>query len=295
MYLNTVTSITEPVDRYSTLWGRPNLIDGTTDFYIWAELGGWTSLTRGGSSGSVTWDNITNKPAFPNFITNGDGNSYLSNDGTYKPMVGGPAYTAYPDFSNFPQPGESGILYLDASTGDLYYWDGTDYVITDAGLFSNYLPLSGGTITGNLVINGTLNGITLEDYLKYTYNNDTPILALQPGTKITSASVADATVHEILGVNTYDTPKVFDQTEVGSPEALFNINIVYDDELTQGHATADVYNEDGSPKSKEVFVYASDLAPQYISSTGTSTTVTGLPTNAIISRVVYNRLDVAPR
>lgn len=84
--------------------------------------GQWVEVTGGsGSGGGLTPE----QEAKLNVINiTGDGNSYLANDGTYKQLAGGDAYITYPTESDFPQPGEQGALYLDASTGNLHYWDG---------------------------------------------------------------------------------------------------------------------------------------------------------------------------
>lgn len=326
----------------------------------------WNNPSSGGGSG-LTPEQEAKLNAI---ILNGTGDTYLSSDGTYK-SVAGVSFTTYPTMGGFPATGEDGKLYLDASTGNLYYWDGLAYHVIDEGLFSDYVTLTtdqsitglkefdvikvnniqaennseitiespylhaqfdfnvtleGSSpsskinlytptveLSGNLIPQNTnfsnlgssdmyfnrgyitnlyLNDSTVPlDPLTYTVASDgiTPVLQLKPGTKIASASLADSTSHEILGVNTYTTPKTFDQTEIGSQEALFNVNIVYDADLTQGHATADVYNEDGSYRGKEVFVYVSDLVPQRVSVSGITTTIT-VPINANVQSVNYNRV-----
>lgn len=108
--------------------------------------------------------------------------------------------------------------------------------------------------------NLTLNGnkiLTTATGLYYDVNNN---ITLRDGTKITGRSKLGGINHEIFGVNDYtDSFGAFDQLEIGSQSALLNANIVYDANRTQGHLTADVYNEDGSYRGKEVIAYISDL------------------------------------
>lgn len=99
-----------------------------------------------GTFTSITTDTINDIT----LISNGDGNSFLSNDGTYK-LVEGTNFEPFPTFDDFPNPGEERLLYLDASTGNLYFWNGTEYHSIDEGLFNGYLPLAGGTMQGVLV------------------------------------------------------------------------------------------------------------------------------------------------
>jgi hypothetical protein len=42
----------------------------------------------------------------------------------------------YPDFASFPNPGILGTLYVDESTGDIYVWNGSSYVLLSSGITS---------------------------------------------------------------------------------------------------------------------------------------------------------------
>lgn len=208
-------------------------------------------------------DNLeTTVAALPTFITNGDGNSYLANDGSYKLFPTFNNFEQYPTMGDFPQTGNDHVLYLDLSDGNLYYWNGTIYELADAALFNNYLLKTGGDISGTTTYKGnelaTVNDIPdLTNVLQYNSNNN---ITLRDGTKIAGRPTSGGTNHEIFGLNEYtDSFGTFDQLEVGSQEALYNVNITYDSQRTEGHATADVYNPDGSRRSKEVFAYLSDL------------------------------------
>lgn len=97
----------------------------------------------------------------------------------------------------------------------------------------------------------------LTNVVSYDSSNN---IILRPGTKIAGSPLSGGTVHEILGINEYtDSNGTYNQFEIGDMDVLYNINITYDADRTLGHATADVYNSDGSYKSKEIFAYMSDI------------------------------------
>lgn len=119
------------------------------------------------------------------------------------------------------------------------------------------------------------------------YNSDDNII-LRNGTKVAEAPKAGGVTHEILGINTYtDSSGTFDQFEVGSQEALYNINVAYNSR-TEGHATADVYNNGSS--TKQVFAYVSDIATALVVNwvNDTNSRSVTVPQNAIILHVNYN-------
>lgn len=280
-------------------------------------------------------------------ITNGDGNSFYANDGTYKPIQ-------VPDLSDY-LPLAAGSS--NALTGDLYapsiystaqasgsisfYSLGQFLKVNTDTLSPTLLGNNKIKVMASLVNNGNGNfniGGTgsLEEFyngffrhihtntLQCAYSDapkhilvnsdlklytdiklvsdselvlnapnsiklDSPIIVLADGAKITGASTSDSTNHEIFGINSYtDSDGTYDQLEVGSQEALYNVNIVYDAARTQGHATADLYNEDGSYRSKEIFAYVSDIVPNKLSAEGTATVT--IPEQSIVLSVNYNRL-----
>lgn len=253
--------------------------------YTWSDILDLIMNSSGG--GGLTPE----QEAKLNAITiTGSGNMYLADDGTYKQIPTFDNFEIFPSQSDFPSPGDPNVLYLAAETGNLYWWDGTSYQITDQGLFNNYLPLSGGTI-GFLNITGNLNDIPVADYIYYTTDSENnPVVLLRPNTKIAEGDGLGNPVHEILGINNYtDIDGTFAQFENGSQSALWNANLVYDNR-TAGHMTADVYNASGSLNSKKVVAYIEDVIPAIVSSTGTATTISGLPQSATVVSVNYNRL-----
>lgn len=318
--------------------------------------GNWIEIAGSGSSGGLTPEQ---EAKLNTIVTNGGGNNYLADDGTYKPISAFDNYEQYPTKADFPSPGNEHVLYLDLSDGNLYYWNGSDYSATDAGLFANYVDLgSSQTITGSKTFTGlttvgntrftgyivpSIDGSgnigssassvgTIHSNTSYTnqlypngaaassigststpfttgyftqlYTNGTLVdmtntvvfdinnnIILRPGTKIAGTPADGGTSHEVFGINTYtDTNGEYDQLEVGSKEALFNINILQDDLRTEGHATADVYNTDGSYNRKEVFAYVSDvesvITPASVSTVGSASLQ--IPAGAQILMVNYN-------
>lgn len=83
--------------------------------------------------------------SIPTLTTSGDGTKYLSDDGTYKTIE-------IPDLSNYLT--EDDKTELETEIGDLTE---TVSTINDtvSGLDNKYLPLTGGTVSGNLTITGT--------------------------------------------------------------------------------------------------------------------------------------------
>lgn len=280
-------------------------------------------------------------------ITNGDGNSFYANDGTYKPIQ-------VPDLSNYLplEAGSSnsltGTLYAPSifsaaqASGSISFYnlgqfkkvqtDTLDTTILGNGkikvmaslvnngngnfsiggsgnleafyngffqnIYTNSLECAYSLGDGYIRVNSDLQ---LYQDTKLVSNSDlvlnspssikldSPIIVLADGAKITGASTSDSTNHEIFGINSYtDSDGTYDQLEVGSQEALYNVNIVYDPARTQGHATADLYNEDGSYRSKEIFAYISDITPNRLSVEGVATIT--IPAQSILLSVNYNRL-----
>jgi hypothetical protein len=60
------------------------------------------------------------------------------------PKLAGIAYgvQAFLNYASFPASGADEVLYLDLSTGDLYYWNGTSYQVT-GGAFDEDTILTG--------------------------------------------------------------------------------------------------------------------------------------------------------
>lgn len=56
--------------------------------------------------------------------------------------TGGLELRFYPDFASFPDPGTSGLLYIDEGGDAIYYWDGTVYVSLGP---SGFVPYTGAT------------------------------------------------------------------------------------------------------------------------------------------------------
>jgi len=124
----------------------------------------------------------------------------------------------YANLAGFPASGESGKIYVAIDTNKVYRWSGSVYVeISPAPDLSGYLPLSGGTLTGNLNFSGTSLRITGDFsslttgvmFQTSTANSATRVVTLPNGTGTLSGfrayNSSDVNNASIINVNVSST------------------------------------------------------------------------------------------
>lgn len=164
--------------------------DGTVSI-----IGGSTGVDAAGvlavvsEAGYITSSNVAASYINKNQIGKANGLATLGNDGKV-PSSQLPSYVddvlEYTNKSSFPSTGESGKIYVDASTAKAYRWSGTTYVEIAAATIHKYsTTLSGNGSTKEFTVNHSLG---TRDVVVNLYENTSPYQQVWADVKMTSTS-----------------------------------------------------------------------------------------------------------
>ena len=164
--------------------------DGTVSI-----IGGSTGVDAAGvlavvsEAGYITSSNVAASYINKNQIGKANGLATLGSDGKV-PSSQLPSYVddvlEYTNKSGFPSTGESGKIYVDASTAKAYRWSGTTYVEIAAATIHKYsTTLSGNGSTKEFTVNHSLG---TRDVVVNLYENTSPYQQVWADVKMTSTS-----------------------------------------------------------------------------------------------------------
>lgn len=164
--------------------------DGTVSI-----IGGSTGVDAAGvlavvsEAGYITSSNVAASYINKNQIGKANGLATLGSDGKV-PSSQLPSYVddvlEYTNKSSFPSTGESGKIYVDASTAKAYRWSGTTYVEIAAATIHKYsTTLSGNGSTKEFTVNHSLG---TRDVVVNLYENTSPYQQVWADVKMTSTS-----------------------------------------------------------------------------------------------------------
>jgi hypothetical protein len=147
-----------------------------------SDLGTYLTTETNDLTSAVTWANVPDANITQSSVTQHQAafsitESQITDHGTYATLVGGtvpasqlPSYVddveEYATYAGFPGTGETGKIYVDIATGDIYRWSGSQYVqINDAvssadqatRLATPRTISLGGDVTGSASFDGTVN------------------------------------------------------------------------------------------------------------------------------------------